>query len=88
MIDFKPYIHARQAAWIARRRDFHQHPELGFKEFRTAGIVAEQLTQLGMEVQTGVGQTGVVADLQSPAKHLPEKRSRGKRGSQIVYRIW
>jgi amidohydrolase len=63
MIDFKPHIRARQDAWIARRRDLHQHPELAFKETRTAGIVAEQLTRLGLEVQTGVGQTGVVGML-------------------------
>ncbi len=43
------------------RRDFHMHPELGFQEFRTAGIVARELKQLGLEVSTGVGQTGVVA---------------------------
>lgn len=60
MVDFKARIRARQAAWIARRRDFHQHPELGFQEVRTAGIVAQELTRLGMEVQTGVGKTGVV----------------------------
>ena len=64
MIDFKSHIYARQDAWIARRRDFHQHPELAFNEFRTAGIVAEQLTQLGLEVQTGIGKTGVVAVLE------------------------
>jgi amidohydrolase len=64
MIDFKSYIHARQADWIARRRDLHQHPELAFKEIRTAGIVAEQLTQLGLEVQTGIGKTGVVGVLE------------------------
>jgi hypothetical protein len=63
MIDFKSHIHARQDAWIARRRDFHRHPELAFKELRTAGIVAEQLTQLGLEVQTGIGQTGVIGVL-------------------------
>lgn len=46
------------------RRDFHSHPELGFHEYRTAGIVAQELTQLGMEVTTGVGKTGVVAILE------------------------
>ena len=46
------------------RRDFHKHPEIGFKEIRTAKIVAKQLTDLGMEVKTGVGQTGVVALLE------------------------
>ncbi len=43
------------------RRDFHMHPELGFQEFRTAGIVARELTALGLEVTTGVGETGVTA---------------------------
>jgi amidohydrolase len=43
------------------RRDFHMHPELGFHEVRTAGIVAKELTGLGLEVTTGVGGTGVVA---------------------------
>jgi amidohydrolase len=43
------------------RRDFHRHPELGFKEVRTSGIVAKELTGLGLEVHTGVGGTGVVA---------------------------
>jgi amidohydrolase len=43
------------------RRDLHQHPELGFQEFRTAGVVARELEQLGLEIQTGVAETGVVA---------------------------
>jgi amidohydrolase len=47
---------------IAWRRDFHAHPELGNREFRTAAIVAEHLKQLGLdEVKTGVAHTGVVA---------------------------
>lgn len=46
------------------RRDFHRHPELGFQEVRTAGIVARELTDLGLEVSTGVGKTGVVAALE------------------------
>jgi amidohydrolase len=45
------------------RRDFHRHPELGFQEVRTAGIVARELQSLGLEVSTGVGKTGVVAML-------------------------
>jgi len=43
------------------RRDFHKHPELGFQEFRTARIVADELKSLGYEVTTGIAQTGVVA---------------------------
>jgi len=42
------------------RRDLHQHPELGNREFRTAGIVANHLEELGLEVQTKVAHTGVV----------------------------
>ncbi|NTU81476.1 MAG: amidohydrolase [Chloroflexales bacterium] len=49
---------------VAVRRDLHMHPELGFQELRTARIVAEKLGALGYEVQTGVGQTGVVGLLQ------------------------
>jgi amidohydrolase len=48
---------------IALRRDLHAHPELGFAEHRTAGIVAERLTALGLEVHTGIGGTGVVGIL-------------------------
>ncbi len=45
------------------RRDFHQHPELGNREFRTSAIVAEHLQLLGMEVETGIAHTGVVGIL-------------------------
>ena len=48
---------------VAWRRDLHMHPELGFHEFRTAGIVANALRDMGLEVMTGVGKTGVVASL-------------------------
>ncbi len=48
------------------RRDFHAHPELGFHEIRTSGIVARELTSFGLDVQTGVGGTGVVAQLKGP----------------------
>ena len=43
------------------RRDFHRHPELGFEEVRTAGIVAGELNALGLHVDSGVAETGVVA---------------------------
>lgn len=45
---------------VADRRHFHRHPELGFKEHETAAYVAERLSKLGIEHQTGVAQTGVV----------------------------
>jgi len=51
---------AIQPKAIAWRHDIHQHPELGNQEHRTAALVAEHLRHLGMEVETGVGTTGVV----------------------------
>ena len=48
---------------VAWRRDFHEHPELGNSEFRTAGIIAAHLRELGMEVQTEVAHTGVIGIL-------------------------
>lgn len=44
----------------AIRRDIHAHPEIGFEEHRTSGIVAEKLQQWGIEVHRGLGGTGVV----------------------------
>ena len=52
---------ALEAQVIAWRRDLHQHPELGNREFRTAAIVAAHLQALGLDsVRTGVAHTGVV----------------------------
>ncbi|MEM6622862.1 MAG: M20 aminoacylase family protein [Pseudomonadota bacterium] len=46
------------------RRDLHRHPELGYQEMRTAGVVAEKLRQFGLDaVETGIGKTGVVGVL-------------------------
>jgi amidohydrolase len=55
-------LHADMTAW---RRDIHAHPELGFEENRTAGIVADKLESFGMEVHRGVGKTGVVGVLKA-----------------------
>lgn len=48
---------------VTWRRDIHQHPELGNREFRTSKLVADHLKALGLEVQTGVAHTGVVGIL-------------------------
>jgi amidohydrolase len=53
-------IEPRTIAW---RRDFHEHPELGNREFRTSKIIADHLRSLGLEVTEGVGITGVVGIL-------------------------
>lgn len=57
------------------RRDFHEHPELGNHEVRTAAIIAKHLQSLGMEVKTGVAHTGVVGILRG-----------GKPGPVIAFR--
>lgn len=46
------------------RRDLHMHPELGFREVRTAGIIARELQTLDMEVTTGIAKTGVIGLLE------------------------
>jgi len=47
---------------IEWRHDFHQNPELGNHETRTAGIIAKHLKVLGLEVKTGVAVTGVLSE--------------------------
>ena len=59
---------------IAIRRDIHAHPELAFQEQRTSALVAKRLTELGLEVHTGLGKTGVVGVLRSGSS----TRSRSK----------
>jgi amidohydrolase len=58
-----PVDAALDAQVIAWRRDLHQHPELGHRETRTAGMVAEHLRSLGLEVREGIAGTGVSAVL-------------------------
>lgn len=49
---------------IEWRRHFHENPELSNREFETAAYIAEYLNELGLEVQTGIAHTGVVALLE------------------------
>jgi amidohydrolase len=56
-------VRAAEPRLIEIRRDLHAHPETGFDTVRTAGIVAAELRALGLEPQTGVGRTGVVATI-------------------------
>ena len=59
--DIVKSAHALEPQIIAWRRDFHAHPELGFQEFRTAKVVAQALSEMGLEVVTGIAKTGVMA---------------------------
>jgi len=63
-ISFHEDVRALADEIVERRRDLHRHPELAFEETRTAGMVARELQGLGLEVQAGVGKTGVVGLLE------------------------
>jgi amidohydrolase len=52
-----------EASVIACRRDIHEHPELGNREFRTSKLIADKLKALGIEVKTPIAHTGVVGIL-------------------------
>lgn len=64
VIDYWAIAEAMRADLIARRREFHQYPELAFEEQRTSTVIADELHKLGLEVQTGIGGTGVVGLLE------------------------
>ncbi len=66
-------VDALEAQVIEWRRDFHENPELSNREFRTAGIVAEHLRSLGMDVKTEVAHTGVIGILKGahPGQEVP-----------------
>jgi amidohydrolase len=59
----RPEIQALQSQLIEWRRYLHQHPELGFQEHLTAQFVAEKLQEWGIEHQTGIAETGIVATI-------------------------
>jgi amidohydrolase len=52
-----------QRELIELRRDLHRHPELSFRESRTADTAAQAVESLGWRVRRGVGRTGLVAEL-------------------------
>ncbi len=56
-------VNAIESKCIAWRRQIHQNPELGNREFKTAKLVADHLRSLGIEVKEGVAKTGVVGIL-------------------------
>jgi amidohydrolase len=62
--DFRAEAVALREQLVAWRRDFHVHPELGFQEHRSAGLIADQLREWGYQVQTGLASTGVVGLLE------------------------
>jgi len=63
MIVISPDVRTLTSDLVALRRDLHQHPELGYQEVRTSGVVADRLRALGFAVKTGLGRTGVTGFL-------------------------
>jgi amidohydrolase len=61
--DLLTHARALRDRLIAIRRTLHSHPEYGFQEHQTAALIAREMTALGACVRTGVGKTGVVAEL-------------------------
>lgn len=59
----RPEIHNLQMTLVEWRRHLHQHPELGFKEVQTAEFVRKKLQEWGVEHQTGIAKTGIVATI-------------------------
>jgi amidohydrolase len=64
MTDFYAEAQKLFAYSQALRRDLHMHPELGYQEVRTSGIIAKELRELGLEINTGLAKTGVIAILE------------------------
>jgi amidohydrolase len=63
MRDFLRHARSFHADLVALRRDLHRHPELAFQEHRTASRAADAVQTLGFSTRTGIGGTGVVAEL-------------------------
>jgi amidohydrolase len=56
-------VRALQPQIVQWRRQIHQHPELAFQEQLTSAFLAEKLTEMGIEHQTGIAKTGIVATI-------------------------
>jgi len=75
MARLSPEVLALRDEIVALRRDLHRHPELAWNERRTAEQVARSLTGQGLELRTGLGGTGIVAE------------ARGKPGRTLLLRV-
>lgn len=66
MTDMLERAHMLSDELVRLRREIHRHPELGFREFRTAALVEETLAEIGgFAIKSGVGRTGVVGQIGS-----------------------
>jgi amidohydrolase len=78
-------IDERRADTIALARHIERHPEVGFKEVRTAALVAEQLRAVGAQVQEGLGVTGVKAVVDGGAGAGPTVAVLGELDALLVW---
>ena len=62
-MNIRPEVNLIKDKIINWRRDFHQYPELAFQEYRTADKVKKILAAMGIESKSGVGKTGLIADI-------------------------
>jgi amidohydrolase len=68
MTDFRKMVREEEKAIINARRELHRIPETGFCEEKTSAFVSKYLKELGLEVETGIAETGVVGLLRSRKK--------------------
>jgi amidohydrolase len=73
------YLNELQPEMTSWRRDFHAHPEIGYEEHRTSGIVAAKLAEWGIEVHRGLGGTGIVGVLRGNRSSAGGNRAIGLR---------
>ncbi|MES1022885.1 M20 family metallopeptidase [Gloeocapsa sp. BRSZ] len=69
-------IQALQPQLVAWRRKLHQRPELGFQEHLTAEFVAEKLQEWGIEYQTGIAKTGIVATIRGQKSEVRDQKEK------------
>lgn len=63
LVDFLREARSIEPEIVATRREIHRHPELAYKERKTAKLVSDKLRSYGIEVRTRVGGTGVLGTL-------------------------
>ena len=70
-MDIRAFAEANREYIIGRRRYFHQHPELSFKEWETTKTLKAELEAMGMEIQTFEDYPGLIAtmDTGKPGRH-------------------
>ena len=67
-IQIEPFILSIKKEIIENRRYFHKYPELSFKEFNTAKVIKQKLEEMGIEVTSGIAQTGLTGIIRGAKK--------------------